>query len=91
MSRMYAVPMMLYVEAFDAETALASAHIASATATSAIRAAGSTWVQDFKSITQVTGPATVAKNVPVESYDREVVKKVYGEDMAIRNLNARVG
>jgi len=87
MPRLYSVPINLVIEAISPEQAQAQANVLSHLFTTAARLSNSGFVQDNVTITAVAGHAQQIDSAPTDSYDREYLAKVYGEDRAIRFLH----
>lgn len=84
----FRIPLYLYVEARNAEMAAGVAERSSFVATQALRLAGSGMIEDKTTITQVSGAPELVQEIPKQSYQKGPLIKAFGEDLAIRILNA---
>lgn len=89
MTKIYAVPVTMYVKAFDERMAKAVVEINCFSATSAIRRANSEWVTDDTTIVvRAEGEPFESKAAPTKSYCKKTLIDAFGEDRAISFLNA---
>ena len=91
MTKLYAVPVILYVEAFDKERAAASAEMSAFTASEALRGIGTFSGAKVKDKFVVVGVATQVSEIPKHCYDKEKIIKVFGENRGIAILQDMIG
>lgn len=82
----YAIPLTLYVEAIDPDRAAAQAEINVFKSTDVIRKGG--FIEDTTSIIVTSGEPTLVNKVPTNSYKKQILIDVFGEEQAMRILNS---
>lgn len=82
----YAIPLTLYVKAIDPDRAAAQAEINVYVSTDAIRKGG--FIEDTTSIVVTSGAPTLVNELPTQSYIKQTLIDVFGEEEAIRILNS---
>lgn len=86
MTKIYAVPMTLYVEALDKDRAAAKAELDAFQATQNLQNSAPRMIRHNTTLVR-SGKPKRAESIPEECYDKATLIKVFGEKRAIRLLN----
>lgn len=90
MPKLYAVPMTLYIEAFNETMAAGNAELQGFSATEALRKVNSGWVTDNTTQLVTNGAPVEVSESNKELYNKEIMIKAFGEESAINFLNMAI-
>lgn len=91
MPKLYAIPVTMYVQAFDEKLAAGVAELNTHLANESIRKSNSGWVKDTTTLLTTMGtPKEVSKIPDVDFYKKAPLVAAFGEDKAIMFLNTQV-